>query len=473
MTPPAASDASALPAALPTRSTAEWRALDAAHALHPFTDYKALAAEGSRIITRADGVYLWDSEGTRILDGMAGLWCVNAGYGRRELVDAAARQMTALPYYNLFFKTATPPAIELARKLVELTPAGLNHVFFTNSGSEANDTVIRMVRQYWALEDQPERRVIIGRHNGYHGSTVAATAMGGMGAMRRQGGLPLPDFEHIREPNRLRYGPDQSPEDFGRAAAGWLEEAIQAIGPGRVAAFIGEPIQGAGGLIVPPPGYWAEIQRICANHGILLIADEVICGFGRTGRWFGSQTFDIRPDIMTLAKGLSSGYLPIAAVMVGDRVSRTLIDKGGEFIHGFTYSGHPTACAVALENISILEREGLVDRVREDIGPFLMERLEGLRDHPLVGEVRGKGLMAGVELIRDKDQHSFFAPVGRVGTRCRDHCFSNNVVIRAVEDTMVMAPPLIITRDQIETMVDTLARALDRTQRDLPRLMSS
>jgi len=456
---------------LPDRSTGEWRALDSAHNLHPFTDYKALAEEGSRIITRADGCSLWDSDGTEILDGMAGLWCVNVGYGRTELVDAAARQMTALPYYNQFFKTSTPPAIELARKLAELTPPGLEHVFFANSGSEANDTIVRMVRQYWALEGQPDRRVIIGRQNGYHGSTVAALSMGGMSAMHKQGGPPLPDFHHIREPHQFKYAPEKNPEDFAREAAGWLEEAIQAIGPERVAAFIGEPVQGAGGLIVPPPGYWDEIQRICTRHGILLIADEVITGFGRTGNWFGSQTFGIRPDIMTLAKGLSSGYLPIAAVMVGGRVADTLIGKGGEFIHGFTYSGHPTSCAVALETISIMEREGLVERVREDTGPYLMERLGTLRDHPLVGEVRGAGLMAAVEMIRDKETHTFFSPVGKVGTRCRDYCFNANVIIRAVADTMIMSPPLVITRDQIDLMVETLARALDQTQRDLPELM--
>ncbi len=453
------------------QSTADWRRLDTAHSLHPFSDHKALAAEGSRIITRAEGVWLWDSDGTRILDGMAGLWCVNVGYGRAELVRAAARQMTELPYYNLFFKTATPPAIALSRKLVEITPAGLNHVFLTNSGSEANDTIIRMARHFWALQGQPERRVIVARHNGYHGSTLAVASMGGMTAMHKQGGLPLPDFAHIREPHQFKFGPDTAPEDFAREAAGWLEEAILSIGPGRVAAFIGEPIQGAGGLIMPPPGYWTEIQRICAKYDVLLIADEVICGFGRTGEWFGSDTYQIRPDFMTLAKGLSSGYLPVAAAMVGDRVAATLIERGGEFLHGFTYSGHPTACAVALENISILEREGLVDRVREDIGPYLQARLRSLRDHPLVGEVRGQGLIAGVELIRDKTRHDFFAPVGRVGTRCRDHCFRNNAVVRAVYDTMVMAPPLVIGRDEIDTLVDALAHALDQTHQDLPRLL--
>jgi len=454
----------------PVRATAEWRALDTAHALHPFTDFKALAAEGSRIITRADGAWLWDSEGQQILDGMAGLWCVNVGYGRAELAEAAARQMRELPYYNLFFKTATPPAVDLARRLAEITPAGLNHTFFTNSGSEANDTIIRMVRQFWTLEGKPERCVIIGRLNGYHGSTVAATSLGGMVAMRQQGGAPLPDFHHIKEPHQFRYGRDKAADVFARESAGWLEEAILAIGPERVGAFIGEPIQGAGGLIVPPPGYWSEIQRICARYGILLIADEVICGFGRTGEWFGSQTFDIRPDLMTLAKGLSSGYQPIAGVMIGDRVARTLIDQGGEFLHGFTYSGHPVACAVALENISILVREGLVERTRQETGPYLLDRLQTLNGHPLVGEVRGRGLMAGVELLTDARPDLGRIPAGRIGTRCRDHCFESNVIIRAVHDTMVLSPPLVITHEQIDHLVATLSQALDRTWQDLPQL---
>ncbi|GHD58554.1 aspartate aminotransferase family protein [Thalassobaculum fulvum] len=442
-------------------------AADTAHHLHPFTDYKALAAEGSRVIVRAEGCTLWDSQGNAILDGMAGLWCVNIGYGREELADVAARQMRELPYYNTFFKTTTRPATELATRLAELTPPGLEHVFFANSGSEANDTIVRMVRRYWQLHGQPERNVIISREYAYHGSTLVGASLGGMSAMHSQTGLPLPGFEHIRPPYYLRDGGNMTPQEFGVAAAQALEERILALGPERVAAFIAEPIQGAGGVIVPPDSYFPEIQRICREYGILLIADEVICGFGRTGNWFGSETFGIEPDLMTLAKGLSSGYLPISAVMVGDRVARTLIDEGGEFFHGFTYSGHPVACAVALENLRIMQDEGLVERVRDDIGPYFQDRLRELADHPLVGEVRGVGLIAGVELVRDKDGPVFFQPEGRVGTICRDHCFRNNVIMRAVRDGMVISPPLVISHAEVDRLVETARRCFDLTQADI------
>ncbi len=446
---------------------AAFQAADAAHHMHPFTDHKALAAEGTRVIVRAEGSTLWDSKGTAILDGMAGLWCVNVGYGRPELAAAAARQMRELPYYNTFFKTTTPPATELAARLAALTPKGLEHVFFASSGSEANDTIVRMVRRYWQIQGQPARTVIISREYAYHGSTLVGASLGGMTAMHGQTGLPLPGFEHIRPPYYLRDGGNMTPDEFGVAAAQALEERIQELGPERVAAFIAEPIQGAGGVIVPPASYFPEIQRICREHGILLVADEVICGFGRTGNWFGSETFGIEPDLMTLAKGLSSGYLPISAVMVGDRVARTLIDDGGEFFHGFTYSGHPVACAVALENLRIIQDEGLVERVRDDIGPYFQARLRELSDHPLVGEVRGVGLIAAVELVRDKDGPVFFQPEGRVGTICRDHCFRNNVILRAVRDGMVTAPPLVITRSEVDHLVETARRCLDLTQADI------
>ncbi|HEY9568264.1 MAG TPA: aspartate aminotransferase family protein [Thalassobaculum sp.] len=443
------------------------RAADAAHHLHPFTDYKALAAEGSRVLVRAEGCTLWDSEGTAILDGMAGLWCVNIGYGRAELAEVAARQMRELPYYNTFFKTTTRPAAELAARLAELTPAGLEHAFFASSGSEANDTIVRMVRRYWQILGQPERSVIISREYAYHGSTLVGASLGGMAPMHGQTGLPLPGFEHIRPPYYLRDGGNMTPGEFGIAAAQALEERIREVGPERVAAFIAEPIQGAGGVIVPPSSYFPEIQRICREHGILLIADEVICGFGRTGNWFGCETFGIEPDLMTLAKGLSSGYLPISAVMVGERVARTLIDEGGEFFHGFTYSGHPVACAVALENLRIMQQERLVERVRDDIGPYFQSRLRELADHPLVGEVRGVGLIAAVELVRDKDGPVFFQPEGRVGTICRDHCFRSNVIMRAVRDGLVVAPPLVVSHAEVDHLVDTARRCLDLTQADL------
>lgn len=448
---------------IPSRSTQEWQALDAAHYIHPFTDHAALGLKGTRLITRAQGVYLYDSDGRQILDGMSGLWCVNLGYGRRELADAAYRQLLELPYYNSFFQVAHPPAIELARLLVEVTPPQFNHVFFTGSGSEANDTVVRTVRRYWDLQRQPQRTFIISRTNAYHGSTMAGASLGGMAPMHAQGGLPIPGIVHIRQPYWYGEGGNLSPDEFGIVAARALEEKILEIGPERVAAFIGEPIQGAGGVIIPPPTYWPEVQKIVDRYGILLVADEVICGFGRTGEWFGSQLYGIRPDLMPIAKGMSSGYLPIGGVMMGDRVSQTLIERGGEFNHGFTYSGHPVACALSCAAINILRDEKLVERVKEDIGPYLQRRWAELADHPLVGEARGVGLLGALELVRDKASRQTFADPGEIGTLCRDLCIANGLVMRAVRDTMIIAPPLVMTRNQVDELVDKSRKSLDMT----------
>jgi len=448
---------------IPARSTEEWQSLDAAHYLHPFTDHAALSQKGTRLIARADGVYLYDSDGRQILDGMSGLWCVNLGYGRRELADAAYRQLLELPYYNSFFQVAHPPAIELARLLVEVTPPQFNHVFFTGSGSEANDTVVRTVRRYWDLLGQPQRTFIISRTNAYHGSTMAGASLGGMAPMHAQGGLPIPGIVHIRQPYWFGEGRDLSPDEFGKVAARALEEKILEIGPERVGAFIGEPIQGAGGVIVPPDSYWPEIQKIVDRYGILLVADEVICGFGRTGEWFGSQYYGIRPDLMPIAKGMSSGYLPIGGVMFGDRVAQVMIEKGGDFNHGFTYSGHPVACALACAAISILRDEHIVERVKTDIGPYLQARWRELSDHPLVGEVRGVGALGAIELIKDKSSLQPFANPGDVGTICRDLCIRNGLVMRAVRDTMIIAPPLVITRAQVDELIDKARKSLDMT----------
>lgn len=451
------------PYVLPSRSTTEWQALDAAHYLHPFTDHAALSLKGTRLITRAEGVYLYDSEGRQILDGMSGLWCVNLGYGRRELADAAYRQLLELPYYNSFFQVAHPPAIELARLLVEVTPPQFNHVFFTGSGSEANDTVVRTVRRYWDLQGQPQRTFIISRTNAYHGSTMAGASLGGMAPMHAQGGLPIPGIVHIRQPYWYGEGGGLSPDEFGIVAARALEEKILEIGPERVAAFIGEPIQGAGGVIIPPQTYWPEIQKIVDRYGVLLVADEVICGFGRIGEWFGSQLYGIRPDLMPIAKGMSSGYLPIGGVMVGDRVSGTLIERGGEFNHGFTYSGHPVACALSCAAISILRDEKIVERVKNDIGSYLQRRWAELADHPLVGEARSVGLIGALELVRDKSRRQTFADPGEIGTLCRDLCITNGLVMRAVRDTMIIAPPLVMTRNHVDELVDKARKALDQT----------
>jgi putrescine aminotransferase len=453
----------------PVRSTEEWQALDRAHYLHPFTDHAALHRKGTRVITHAQGVYLFDSDGRRLLDGMAGLWCVTLGYGRRELAEVARAQMLELPFYNSFFQATHPPAIELARMLVEVTPPQFNHVFFTGSGSEANDTVVRLVRRYWDLKGEPQRSVIISRHNAYHGSTMAGASLGGLAPMHAQGGLPIPGIEHIRQPYWYGEGGDSTPEEFGLLAARALEEKILELGPERVGAFIGEPIQGAGGVIIPPASYWPEIQRIVDKFGLLLIADEVICGFGRTGQWFGSDYYRIQPDLMPIAKGMSSGYLPIGGVMIADRIARVLIELGGDFNHGFTYSGHPVSCAVACETLRIMQRENLVERVRTSTAPYLAERWATLADHPLVGEARIVGLMGALELVRDKDQRTPFPEPGAVGTICRDICFENGLVMRAVRDSMIIAPPLVIDRTEIDELVNTARECLDETARILRR----
>ena len=443
-------------------STAEYRALDSAHFLHPFTDHKELHQKGSRIIERADGVYLFDSEGNRLLDAMAGLWCVNVGYGRKDLAAVAQKQMEQLPYYNSFFQTAHPPVIELSKLLSEVTPDHLNYVFLTNSGSESNDTVVRMVRHYWTSLGHPEKQTIISRKNAYHGSTVAGASLGGMSAMHAQGGL-IPGVEHINQPYWYREGGDLSPEAFGKKIALELEHKIESLGEHQVAAFIAEPIQGAGGVIVPPETYWPTIKEICDRHQILLVADEVICGFGRTGQWFGSDYYDLKPDLMPIAKGLSSGYLPIGGVMVADHVSRVVIEEGGEFFHGMTYAGHPAACAVASANIRILRDEGIIENVRDQTAPYLQKRWKELAEHPLVGEVRGLGFLGAMELVADKASGKQFEPGAGVGCICRDLSAQAGLVMRAVGDTMIISPPLIMTHEQIDELVTLAHQALDQT----------
>ncbi len=444
--------------------TLHWQALSRDHHLPPFTDYKALNAKGTRIITRASGVYLWDSEGHKILDAMAGLWCVNVGYGREELIEAATRQMRELPYYNLFFQTAHPPAVALAKAIADIAPAGMNHVFFTGSGSESNDTVLRMVRHYWAVKGQPEKKVIIGRWNGYHGSTVAGASLGGMKAMHEQGDFPIPGIEHIDQPYWYGEGGDMSPEEFGVRVADQLEQKILEVGEDKVAAFIAEPIQGAGGVIIPPASYWPRVKEILARYDILFIADEVICGFGRTGEWFGSDYYGLAPDLMPIAKGLTSGYIPMGGVIVRDEVVQTL-NEGGEFYHGFTYSGHPVAAAVALENIRILREEKIVERVKTKTAPYLQSRWQELLEHPLVGEARGVGLLGALELVKNKKTRERFADPG-VGMLCREHCFRNGLVMRAVGDTMIISPPLVISEEQIDELVGKVRLCLDATAKD-------
>ncbi|WP_439527690.1 aspartate aminotransferase family protein [Pannonibacter sp.] len=450
--------------------TAQLRALDAAHHFHPFTDTKALNAEGSRIITSAKGVWLTDSDGNRILDGMAGLWCAQVGHGREEIADAVHRQMGELSYYNTFFKTSHPPVIALAEKLAEISPPQFNRTFFCSSGSEANDTIFRMVRFYWDQMGKPEKKIIIGRWNGYHGSTLAGTSLGGMKAMHEQGDLPVPGVRHIPQPYWFGEGGDMSPAEFGIWAARELEKAIDQYGEDKIAAFIAEPIQGAGGVIIPPETYWPEVSRILKERDILFVADEVICGFGRLGTWFGSDFFGIEPDLMAIAKGLTSGYLPMGGVLVSDKVAAGVIDKGGEFYHGYTYSGHPACAAAALANLEIIQRENLVQRVADDIGPYLQARWRALGEHPLVGEARMTGLIGALELVPEKgNRKKAFPDTGTVGTLCRDISFGNGLIMRAVRDSMIISPPLVLTHDEADLLVATAKKTLDDTHAELKR----
>lgn len=442
------------------------RRLDVAHHLPPHQDYALHRdAGGSRIIVRAQGSQIFDAEGNALLDGMAGLWCVNVGYGREELARVAYEQMRELPYYNAFFRTATEPAVQLAAKIAELLGGKLPHVFFNNSGSEAIDTIIRLVRYYWQVKGQPERSIIIARTNAYHGSTIGGVSLGGMGAMKKQGGPWVPGFEHIMQPYQFNEGFGESPESFCERAASALESRILEIGPEKVAAFIGEPVQGAGGVIIPPDGYWQRIEAICRRYGILLICDEVICGFGRLGSWFGFQHYGIQPDLVSMAKGLSSGYLPISAVGISSEIVETLRGTASMFVHGYTYSGHPVAAAVALRNIAIIEREHLVARTAEDTGPYLAQGLKSLATHRRVGEARSLGLLAAIEITSRKGSNERFGGAeGKAGPILRDLCIKNGLMVRAIRDSIVMCPPLVITHDEIDRMLAIIRRSLDEAE---------
>ncbi len=443
------------------RSTAEYQTMDAAHHWHPFTDTAALADKGARVFTRAEGVWLSDSDGNRILDGMAGLWCVNVGYGRHAIADAVAEQMRELAYYNTFFQCTHPKAAEFAAALTQVAPPQMNRVFFTNSGSESNDTIFRLARVYWDAMGKPDKKIFIARKNAYHGSSVASASLGGMGVMHAQSGMPIEGIHHINQPYWYGEGRDMDPAAFGRARAAELEAEIERLGADRVCAFIGEPIQGAGGVIIPPDSYWPEIARICRKHDILLVADEVICGFGRTGNWWGSETYGIEPDLMTIAKGMTSGYIPMGGVLISDRVAGPVMEKAGEFFHGYTYSGHPAACAAGLVNLRILQEEGLVARVRDDIGPYLQSAWATLSDHPLVGETRMTGLIGAMEIVRDKASAARFPDEGATGTKARDLSVQNGLVMRAVRDTLVISPPLIISREECGILVERARKTLD------------
>jgi putrescine aminotransferase len=439
------------------------QASDKAHFLHPFSDFKEMGQNGTRLVSQAEDVYIYSSEG-KLLDGMSGLWCCNLGYSQQSIVDAVAKQLQELPYYNSFFQCSHPPAIQLAEELAKIAPDHINNVFYTNSGSEGNDTVIRLVRRYWDLKGQPDKRVIISRKNAYHGSTVAAASLGGMGFMHEQFNV-LPDIVHVDQPYWFGEGGDLTPDELGLKAAKSLEDKILELGEENVACFIAEPIQGAGGVIIPPVTYWPEVKRILNKYDILFVSDEVIFGFGRTGKWFGCDYYDTKPDLINFAKAVTNGYQPLGGVMIADKVADVLKADGGEFGHGFTYSGHPAACAAALATLKIIHEQNIVENVDKVSGPYFSKRLQQLADHPIVGEVRSVGMVGAIELVKDKASRTRFSDNSDAGAACRDASIANGLVMRATGDTMIIAPPLIMTLAQMDELFDKAKLALDETQK--------
>lgn len=445
--------------------TSYYQALDNAHHLHPFSVHHELREQKPRVITKGKGVYLWDSDGNRIIDGMAGLWCTQIGFGVDELANVAADAMKSLSYYNTFFQTTTPAVADLAALVAEKTPADLNQLFFASSGSEANDSAIKFIWYYWNLKNQPQKKAIISRERAYHGTTIGAASLTGLPFMHGIFDLPLPNIHHIGPtPHYYEYGQKGENEtEFATRCAKSLEDKILEVGPENVAAFIGEPVMGAGGLMTPPEGYWQQIESICRKYNVLLWSDEVICGFGRTGSWFGCQTYDYTPDIITMAKGMSSGYIPISAVALSNEIANTIVQSNDEMAHGFTYSGHPVACAVALRNIQLLEEMELVGARGDKTAAYFQSCLTSLEDHPLVGQTRGVGMLGAIELVKDKQSGERHSPEGHAGTTCRNFCFSTGVIMRAVSDTMFLSPPLVITESEMDEMFTLIRLSLDKT----------
>ena len=442
---------------------------DTRYLIHQQTNLDDYARDGGVLMARGDSVYVIDDQGNRYLEAMAGMWCASLGFSEKRLAEVAYKQMLELPYYHTFNR-AHMPSIDLAEKLIEIAPKvgdaqPLAHVLLQCSGSEANDTAIKLIWYYFNAIGQPRKKKIIGRQRGYHGNTVATTSLSGQPHMHRDFDLPLGDrFLHTANPHYYRYAePGESEEAFAERLAGQLEALILAEGPDTVAAFFAEPVQGGGGAITPPATYFERVQAILKKYDILFLVDEVICGFGRTGNMWGAETYGIKPDLLTCAKALSASYQPISALLVTEAIYQAMLSQSrklGTFGHGFTYAGHPVACAVALETLKIYEEDGIVAHVR-DVAPRMKAGLEALRDHPLVGDVRGIGLMYGVELVADKRTRAPFDPKLKVGQRVLAECQKVGLIVRAIEDRIAFTPPLIITEAQLDDMCGMFRRGLD------------
>jgi 4-aminobutyrate--pyruvate transaminase len=439
-------------------------ARDISYHMHSYTNARRHEEIGPLVIEKGDGIYVEDASGKRYIEAMAGLWSVAVGFSEQRLVDAATRQMKQLPFYHNFTHKSHAPVIDLAEKLVSIAPVPMSKVFFTNSGSEANDTAMKMIWYRSNALGQPQKKKIISRKRGYHGVTIASASLTGLPNNHISFDLPIANVIHTGTPHHYRDAqPGESEEAFATRLADELEQLILAEGPDTVAAFIGEPVMGAGGVVVPPATYWEKIQAVLAKYDILLVADEVICGFGRTGSMFGCETFGIRPDILVMSKQLSSSYLPISALLINDRVYQPLADESnriGTFGHGYTAGGHPVPAAVALENLRIIEENDLVGNAKR-VGAHMQKRLRELADHELVGEVRGVGLIAGVELVADKATRAPWKNAGALGLLVNGHLQENGVISRNMGDTLGFCPPLIITESQVDDMVAAVKKALD------------
>ena len=434
--------------------------LDQRFHLHPFTNHDDMHAAGTHVIVSGSGVFVQDAEGRRLLDGLAGLWCVNVGYGRTEIIDAVAAQMRQVAFYPSFFNTTTEPAIRLAERLARLAPARLQHTIFCNSGSEANETALKIVRAYWKLRGQPQRTKILSREFAYHGVTLATTSMTGLPGCTTPFDLPLPGFLQVPAPHAYAAGREADPVAYGAWCVQETARTIEREGAETIAAMFVEPVQGAGGVIPPPADYLTALRALCREHGILFVADEVITGFGRLGEWFASHLWELDPNIITLAKGLTSGYLPLGATMLSDEIAGTLLHSG-YFAHGFTYSGHPTSCAAALANLDIIENDGLVPRVKSDVGPYFQEKLRAFAGHPAVGEVRGINLIGALELV-PRGGRPALTPTMMLGVKAAALAREEGVIVRGIRDILALAPPLTITRAEIDQLFDAVQKAVDR-----------
>jgi putrescine aminotransferase len=444
-----------------TFDLASLRRLDQAHHLHPFTDHRAMYREGTHIVRSAKGCTLTFEDGREVLDALAGLWCVNVGYGREEIAEAVAEQMRRVAFYPSFFNTTTEPTIRLAARVAELAPERLNRCLFSNSGSEANETALKMIRAYWKLRGQREKTKVLGRSYAYHGVTLATASLTGLPSVTDPFDLPLPGFVQVPGPNA--YGSGKDPASYANWCLEETERIIAREGSGTIAALFAEPVQGAGGVIVPPEGYLRDLRELCRRHQILFVADEVITGFGRLGAWFASILWELDPDLMTLAKGITSGYLPLGATLLSDEVA-SVIEAGGYLAHGFTYTGHATACAAALANLDVIERERLVEKVRDDVGPRFQTALRRLASHPAVAETRGFGLIGALELKRPPRGRHADAAAGTLGLAGHELAREEGVIVRGIRDLIALAPPLVVTHDELGRMFAAVEKALDRLQ---------